>query len=252
MRTWVLDCDGVLWRGDASIPGAGDFLTWARGRGDQVLLCTNNAARTPRYLVEKVAELLGVEVEESEIITSAVVSGDLMAARGVQRAVVLGMDGLRAAVRGAGVEVVESGPADAVAVGLDLEVDYTKIGEAASVVRAGGWFLASNTDATYPVPGGLRPGAGTIVAAVATAAGRPPDIVAGKPHHAMVEAVRARALAEVTMVGDRPETDLALAGAGGWRSVGVLTGVVSHRSEIPDRYTPDLLVDSIADLIDHV
>jgi HAD superfamily hydrolase (TIGR01450 family) len=252
MSTWVLDCDGVLWRGDTAIPGAGAFIGWAQERGDEVLLCTNNAARTRAHLVEKAYRLLGVEVTETAVITSAVVSAEVLAERGVQRAFVLGMDGLRTAIQDVGVEVVANGPADAVVVGLDLDVDYSRIRDAADVVRAGGWFLASNTDATYPVPGGTWPGAGTLVAAVATAGGRGPDAVAGKPHPPMVDAVRRRANGEVTMVGDRPETDLALARAGGWRSVGVLTGVVDSTDEIPGELMPDRVVQSIADLIDDV
>ncbi|NND85631.1 MAG: HAD-IIA family hydrolase [Acidimicrobiia bacterium] len=251
-RTWVLDCDGVLWRGDSAIPGAGAFIDRVRANGDALLFCTNNAARTQAHLVAKARRLLGVEVEEAEVITSAIVSGDVLAARGARSALVLGMDGLRAAVEDVGIEVVDTGPADAVVVGLDLDVDYGRIKEAANVVRSGGWFLASNTDATYPVPGGAWPGAGTIVAAVATAGGRPPDAIAGKPHDPMVEAVRRRATGEVTVVGDRPETDLALARAGGWESVGVLTGVVAHVDEIPSELAPDRLVASIADLIDVV
>lgn len=248
-HTWVLDCDGVLWRGATALPGAGAFIEWVRASGDGLLLCTNNAARTQAYLVGKVRDLLGVEVTESEVLTSAVVSGELLAGRGVERAVVLGMEGLRAAVRDAGVAVVEGDDADAVVVGLDVEVDYPKLRDAANVVRAGGWFLASNTDATYPVPGGVWPGAGTIVAAVATAGGRQPDAVAGKPHASMVEAVRRRAAGSVTMVGDRPETDLALARAGGWRSIAVLSGVVADASEIPEDLAPDFVVPGVADLI---
>ena len=51
---------------------------------------------------------------------------------------------------------------------------------AADAVRAGARFVATNLDATYPIPGGLLPGAGSLVAAVATASGREPE-VAGKP-----------------------------------------------------------------------
>ena len=74
MRTWVLDCDGVLWRGDHAIPGAGDFISQAHRQGDRILLCTNNAARTRAHLVDKVRRLLDVEVDPDEVITSAVVS----------------------------------------------------------------------------------------------------------------------------------------------------------------------------------
>lgn len=247
-RTWVLDCDGVLWRGDEALPGAATFLRRCREAEIRFLFCTNNAARTPSYLVEKARSLLGVDVEEAEVLTSALVSAEVLASRGVRSAMVVGMDGLRRAVEGAGIAIVEGPEAEAVVVGLDLSIDYATIRDAANVVRSGGWFLASNTDATYPVPGGTWPGAGTIVAAIATAGGRQPDAVAGKPHPAMVEAVRARASGRITVVGDRPETDLALAKAGGWESVCVLTGVTPDADAIPADLRPDLVLRGIADL----
>ncbi len=247
-RTWVLDCDGVLWRGDEALPGAATFLRRCREAGIGFLFCTNNAARTPSYLVEKARSLLGVEVAETEVLTSALVSADVLASRGVRTAMVVGMDGLRRAVEGAGITIVDGPGADAVVVGLDLSIDYATIREAADVVRSGGWFLASNTDATYPVPGGTWPGAGTIVSAIATAGGRQPDAVAGKPHAAMVDAVRARASGAIIVVGDRPETDLALAKAGGWESVCVLTGVTPNADAIPPELRPDAVVQGIGDL----
>ncbi len=57
-------------------------------------------------------------------------------------------------------------------------------------MRAGARFVATNVDPTYPVAGGLLPGAGALVAAVATASGRAPE-VAGKPEPPMVALVRA-------------------------------------------------------------
>jgi len=51
-------------------------------------------------------------------------------------------------------------------------------------------------------------------------------------------------------VGDRPETDLALARAAGWTAVLTLTGITTDRAEIAPEYRPDLVIESIADLID--
>ena len=62
---------------------------------------------------------------------------------------------------------------------------------ASAAVRDGARFVATNLDATYPMPGGLIPGTGALVAAVATAAGRTPE-VAGKPEAPTVALVRER------------------------------------------------------------
>ncbi len=50
------------------------------------------------------------------------------------------------------------------------------------------------------------------------------------------------------MVGDRPETDVAFALASGWESVLTLSGVTASLRDVPERLTPDRVVESIADL----
>jgi glycerol 3-phosphatase-2 len=94
-------------------------------------------------------------------------------------------------------------------------------------VRNGARFVATNLDATYPVPGGMIPGSGAIAAAVATASGRAPE-VAGKPERPMVDLIRSRIGSSGTVVGDRPSTDGALADALGWPFALVLSGVTQR------------------------
>ena len=115
-------------------------------------------------------------------------------------------------------------------------------------MRAGARFVATNVDPTYPVPGGLEPGAGALVAAVATAAARDPE-VAGKPEVATVELVRERFGSVGVVVGDRPSTDGALAHALGWPFALVLSGVAGPGREEPvPEPPPDFVADDLAQL----
>ncbi len=125
-----------------------------------------------------------------------------------------------------GLVAVDEGPADAVVVGFHREFDYDALDRASAAVRAGARFVATNLDATYPVPGGLIPGAGSLVAAVATAAGSTPE-VAGKPEAPTVGLIRERFGTTGVVVGDRPSTDGALATAIGWPFALVLSGVTA-------------------------
>ena len=59
----------------------------------------------------------------------------------------------------------------------------TRLDRAAAAVREGARFVATNADATYPGEHRVLPGAGSLVAAIATASGRTPE-VAGKPEAA--------------------------------------------------------------------
>ncbi|MCK8659565.1 hypothetical protein, partial [Pseudomonas umsongensis] len=125
---------------------------------------------------------------EGDVLSSAMAAALLLDPGA--RALVCGGPGVVEALTARGVEVVEDGPVDAVVVGLTQDLSYDLLLRASTAVRDGARFIATNTDPTYPTPGGLTPGGGAIVAAVATAAGGAPE-VAGKPHPAMAALVRA-------------------------------------------------------------
>lgn len=245
--TVVCDLDGVVWLAAQPIPGAAAAVAALRRAGHRVLFVTNNSFAT---VAEVEAKLAGVGVPaEGDVITSAVVAGDLVAAG--ERVLVCGGPGIEEAVRRRGAEVVRpAGPAvpvDVVVVGFHRSFDYEVMRVAATAVRAGARLVGTNTDATYPTPEGPIPGGGAILAAVATAAGRDP-VVAGKPHEPMAAAVRAATGGEVgdaVMVGDRPETDGAFARTIGCRFALVLSGVTGA-GDLPVEPEPDLVAADLA------
>jgi ribonucleotide monophosphatase NagD (HAD superfamily) len=141
---------------------------------------------------------------------------------------VVGGDGLRDAVRERGLRVVGSMNEEPVAVvqGIGSDVGWADLAQAAFAAAAGLLWVAANLDRTIPVAGGRAPGNGTLVDAVAAAAGRRPDLVAGKPEPALFDEARTRSGARrPLMVGDRLDTDIAGARRAGIDSLFVLTGV---------------------------
>jgi 4-nitrophenyl phosphatase len=109
-------------------------------------------------------------------------------------------------------------------------------------------FIATNTDATFPTPDGPMPGAGATVQTIADATGSP-FVVCGKPNEPMAQLVRSRLETDnVWMIGDRLETDIALAKYAGWTSVLTLTGVTPMMPEFPEGLVPDHVIASVADL----
>jgi len=221
--TWVVDLDGVVWLVGRPIPGADEAVARLRGAGVRVLFATNNSAPTRAQLHRQLAGC-GITAPDQDLLRSADVAAGMLAPG--TTAVVLGDDGVNEALTERGVTVVPQGPADAVVVGLTRTLTYDGVARAAAAVRAGARFIGTNEDPTFPTPDGLVPGAGALLAAVATAAEAVPE-VAGKPHQPTAQAIAVRVPpGELrVMVGDRPSTDGALAAQLGIPFALVLSGV---------------------------
>ena len=148
-----------------------------------------------------------------------------------------------------GLRVVDAGPVDAVVVGFHRNFDFDRLTIAADAARGAALFVATNLDPTYPIAGGVVPGTGALAAAVATAAGRAPE-VAGKPERPMADLVRVRFGSVGLMIGDRPSTDGAFAQVLGWPFALVLSGVAGADGEepVPDP-APAFVADDLARLV---
>lgn len=205
--TWVLDLDGVVWLTGEPIAGSPAAVAALRRAGVRTLFATNNSSLTVAELRRRLSRA-GIAAGPDDLVTSAQAAAGLLPPG--SRALLLAGEGVAEALAARGVAVVEEGPADAVVVGWTRELDFDRLARASAVVRAGARLVGTNEDATYPTPGGLVPGGGAILAAVATAGGSVPE-VAGKPHRPMADLVAARAGDVAAVVGDRASTDGALA-----------------------------------------
>jgi phosphoglycolate/pyridoxal phosphate phosphatase family enzyme len=247
----VCDLDGVLYRGDRPIEGAAAAVERLRAAGVRILFCTNNSHFTVAQYVQKL-ERAGVDAAREEILSSAVVTADVLAERGLsgQRALVVGGDGIREALEGVGIVVGRAGPPAVVVVGWDPEFTYDDMRAAAGAVRAGAALVATNADATFPAPDGLWPGAGSILASIERASGASAEVM-GKPHPPMMEvaARRLEGASRIAVVGDRPDSDLAGGTARGWTTILVLTGVTREEDVEDVEPRPDYVAQSIASLV---
>ena len=231
----LVDLDGVAYRGHEPIDGASTGLGGARALGMRLVFVTNNASREPESVASQLSGL-GIPTEPEEVMTAAQAAARLLADRLAPGASVLvvGGAGLVTAVRAAGFVVVTSADdaPDAVVQGFAPEVGWAQLAEAAYAVERGAWYVASNLDLSLPTARGMAPGNGSLVGAVRAATGVTPDS-AGKPSPAMYHMAVERAGArEVLVVGDRLDTDLAGARAGGFAGLHVLTGVSSARDDV--------------------
>jgi 4-nitrophenyl phosphatase len=227
------------------IAGAADAVGRLRGAGTRVVFLTNNAGATVSEHLGKLARM-GVPAGPDDLLTSAQAAATLLPPGST--ALPCAGAGVREALAEAGVRTVEEGPADAVVVGWHRTFDYDGLARAADAVRAGARLIGTNEDATYPTPEGLLPGAGALLAAVATASGAVPD-VAGKPHEPMLRLIAERVGRVDTVVGDRPSTDGALARALGARFALVLSGVTPAAGAARADPAPDVVAPDLAALV---
>lgn len=258
MTVVVLDLDGVLWHGDDAIAGSADAVAALRAGGARVAFLTNNSSLRIADYLAKFARF-GIAAAADELMTSAQAAVALLNETLTPGARVLACagPGVVEAIDQSGFTAVDRGPAEAVVVGWHRTFDFDGLDRAARAVRDGARFVATNADPTYPGSDHVLPGAGAIVAAVATASGRTAE-VAGKPHSPTAALVRDRVGDHGIMVGDRPSTDGAMAAALGWPFALVLSGIGGHDpSEPVPSPAPALVADDLAALVpellaDHV
>lgn len=238
----------MLYVGSNPVPGAREALETLRAAGWRLIFVTNNSTKERWVAAQTIERRIGFPADPEDVLTSAYATARYLAGD-VAIAYVVGAPGLAVTLEQEGIAVAPAGEGvDAVVVGLDPGLTYEKLVEASLAIRAGARFVATNTDSTYPSPRGLYPGGGAIVAALQRSTDVEPD-VCGKPHEPMRSLVRDRVGAgPVVVVGDRPETDLALAGAEGWKKVLVMTGVTEDAETVPAAFQPHAVLDSIADL----
>ena len=250
IRAVILDMDGVIWRGGVPLPGLVTFFEFLHERSLPFILATNNSTQSVASYVERLARL-GVQATPDNIVTSAVATAEyIRSAYGPDlRVHIVGEVGLYEAMLAAGFPPVMS-DADVVVVGLDTDLTYEKLRRATYLIRSGARFIGTNDDRTFPMPDGLAPGTGSILAALEASTGQQP-LVIGKPEPVLFEMALARlgtAPEQTLMVGDRLETDILGAQRVGLRTVLVKTGVTSPETLASSEIQPDLVFDDLGAL----
>lgn len=224
VRAFVFDCDGCVWNGEALNPGAGETLGALHAAGRGVAFLTNNSGAAVDDLVAKLRRL-GVAFP-APVLSPLEIIGEVITERfGASRVLVLGTAELRGAIARAGHRTVDMeawSDATVVVVGRDPEFTYARLTAAARAVAAGAALMTPNLDPRMPLEqDAFVPGCGAIVEAVAVAAGVRPIIV-GKPETPLFRIALERLglpAAQVAMVGDSLESDMAGARAVGMRTV---------------------------------
>jgi glycerol-1-phosphatase len=243
---FLFDLDGVLYRAESPVEHAAEAVAELRRRDGAIVFMTNNSSRTPVQVAEKLTGV-GVDAEPGEVVSSALVTADLLRDRGISEAFVIGEDGVLEALADAGIALLGVGAStgQAVVVGWDRAITYDKLRTAALLIQRGALLVATNADPTYPAPDGMWPGAGSLLAAVVAATGAEP-LVVGKPYAPLFEAACRRAGRDRPLViGDRLDTDIEGAAALGLPSLLVLTGISNREQAATAAVRPTYVGDDL-------
>jgi NagD protein len=248
---FLIDMDGVMYRGSELIPGAAEFIQTLQRHHVPFLFLTNNSQRTCRDVSTRLARM-GIHVEEQNIFTCAMATARFLARQKPNgTAYVIGEGGLLTALHKNGYSIVEQDP-DYVVVGEGRTFNMEIMEKAVRLVMNGAKLIATNPDPNCPTHEGMRPGCGAIAALLEKATGIQAFSV-GKPSPVMMREARKHlglSTAETTMIGDTMETDILGGVQMGYNTVLVLSGGTSREDLSRYAYRPDTIVNSIADLCD--
>ncbi len=250
-NAFLLDVDGVLVRGSVPIDGAVAAFALL-GETADVLLLTNNSTKTRTQHAEQL-QRLGFEVYADQVLASAYLAAEyLLDKRGAISVWPIGEEGIRAELVAVGHRLAgRPEEADAIVVGMDRGLTYAALADGLSALRSGAQFVATNEDGTFPVPDGVRPGAGAMVGAL-RGMGFAPDVVIGKPSRVAYRlALKRLALPpeQVLMVGDRLETDIVGAQGIGLDTALVLSGIATREDIDSTGIRPTWIADDLAALV---
>ena len=252
IRNLIIDMDGVLWRGEQSMPGMPQFFATLRTLNINFVLATNNAAKSGVDFVQKLARM-GATIAVEEILTSSQATAMYLAQHSPRaRIYVVGEDGLKSELRARQLTVVDPAEwetADHVVVGIDRTLTYSKLCDACLLIRRGATFIGTNPDVTFPGERGIVPGNGAIVELLRVSTNATPLFI-GKPQPTMMVLSMDRMHGtpqNTAVLGDRLDTDILGGINAGLTSIMVTSGVNSRDDVANGSIKPDYIFADITE-----
>ncbi len=245
--------DGTIRRGGRALPGARELITALHAWDKAVLVMSNNPLRSAEQHRRDLARS-GLELAGDEIFTSVSALLAHLERQPVNGALfALGERPLTDALAAAGHRLSDRpDEVGCVLAAFDRTFDYRKWTIAHRAIVAGARFIATNPDATYPTEHGEIPDCAGIIAALEASTGTRVQAVLGKPSKDFLEAALAKLgtpAQDTLVVGDRLDTDMAMALSGGLSAALVLSGVTTRADLARSRIRPTYVLDGVGELL---
>lgn len=226
-RTWLIDLDGTMYKGNQNIEGAREWIALLQKEKAEYLFVTNNATRTRLQNKEHMLKLGFTNIHERDFFTSAMASAGYIARHFDQRrAAYLGEAGMEEALLANNFQICEH-RADFLFVGLQKQADYMDYSHALNILLGGAKLVGTNSDRRLPDGDHYLIGNGAVVEMLGYASDQIP-LTIGKPNSSMMEEVLlylGKAKSECIVLGDNLETDIAFGMKNGMDTIFVSSGV---------------------------
>lgn len=255
-RVFLLDMDGTVYIDDEPIGNMRATLYDVRNSGRKIVYCTNNSSKTSEEYIGKLKRL-GLYDPRDLVYTSGMATAEYLQEHFPGKCVYLvGTDALKKSFSDAGIRLCDEG-ADVAVLAYDTTLTFEKLVKINDLIVHGKPYIATHPDAVCPAKGTYPPDVGSFIQLLKCSSGREPDVICGKPYTVMGGRLMARlgvCTDDITMVGDRPHTDIRFGNNNGFNTLLVLSGETDEKmvEGLPDSDRPASILPSLNEVVKYL
>jgi len=257
-RHLVFDMDGTIYKGKNLFPytlQAFDILDLC---GVSYTYLTNNSSLSAKDYVKKINNM-GLRCEADNLYTSSLATLQYIRKQHPEFRTVylLGTESLKTEFHEAGYQIVsDDDEPDFVVVAFDTDMMYASLCRSSWWIKRGKPYFATHPDKICPTDlPTILIDCGAVCDCIASATGRMPDKVFGKPDRSMIDGIIERhglQPDETAMVGDRLYTDMEMARRAGVIGILVLSGEATSEELRASGLKPEIVVENILELAEMI
>lgn len=256
IRAVVFDLDGTLYLGGQVLPGAVETVQTI-AQHVPVWYLTNNTSRTPEQYQERLTAL-GFPAPEERILSPLLIAEQALRRNHYRNVWPFANAEVRAWLQKRLPELDWQPDLTGTELALLTYHDTFTYADLCALTwrlqRSDVTYWATHPDRVCPATPGPIPDTGAIMELLASATGRHPDRILGKPDPALLQLVCAAQQClpgQILFVGDRLYTDYALARRAECHFALTLTGETKREDLTGQPHAPQTVIEHLSELLDH-
>lgn len=256
-KGFIVDMDGVVYRGSHLLPGVQNFIQWANESHKKLLFLTNTSTCSAERLQLKVQQM-GLKIPINSFVTSSMATASFIQTQHPQAtAFVVGEQNLHDELTRVGIQVINSSlspSCDYVVFGESGNYSHNDIALAINYVQKGASLIGTNCDHSDPIEdGNLAPSCGAWISVIEKAT-KVDAYFIGKPNPLILryaQALLGLANTDCAVIGDRMDTDIRCGVEGSIDTVLVFSGITKKSDLEGNKYgwKPFLVLDKLGDIV---